>query len=475
MDGYDVYPKGDQMCSRDEAGTETCWAAPGSSGYTMSAATPGTTTIGPDGRARAPSTPPVDPLTQAPVAPPPEAIPVEQTEWYRGGGSGGYRSSGGYSRSYGGGYSGGGSGYGGGGYAPGGDFGGGGPTVPRYADGTTHPFFGGPPRTPGGIFAQQDSGYDDRAQVTNPETGASAGPYGVTAPRSADSGSYGYGGGSSRGGGGGGLAREMIGRIRSNVEERLGGMGPGASPDEDAYLRQQQRYKQQGRRIDRAADRYNEQLGEPRRLPVRGWSKRQGYKPGSIDALLSNPGGIASPALGGLDLNSATDPLTDLPMTDLALLMYGNRGRRLMSKTPTLDVPGILKRQAGYDQIKPDDKRTLDPSKTVNKVALMFRKLAGGRMELDTESLLGDLAGTRKKSALGQGLAQQAEFDPGGALGQIGDYVHAAYSPLGDTGWTRAMHEGINRELMQNADRFARLKPERAAKAARRIGNTFLR
>lgn len=473
MDGYDVYPKGDQMCSRDEAGTETCWAAPGSSGYTMSAATPGTTTIGPDGRARAPSTPPVDPLTQAPVAPPPEAIPVEQTEWYRGGGSGGYRSSGGYSRSYGGGYSGGGSGYGGGGYAPGGDFGGGGPTAPRYADGTTHPFFGGPPRTPGGIFAQQD-GYDDRVQVTNPETGASAGPFGVTAPRSADSGSYGYGGGSSGGGGGGGLARSMIGRIRGNVEERLGGMGPGASPDEDAYLRQQQRYKQQGRRIDRAADRYNEQLGEPQHLPVRGWSKRQGYKPGAIDAALGSPGLVASDALGGLDLNSATDPLTDLPMTDLALLMYGAKGRKLTSKTPTVDVPGVLKRQAGYEEIEPDFKRTLDPSKTVNKVAMMFRKLAGGQMELDTESLLGGLAGTRKKSALGQGLAQQAEFDPGGALGQLGQYVHAAYAPLGATGWTSAMHEGIDRELMERGGSLLRKKPQNMARAARQVGNAFL-
>lgn len=89
----------------------------------------------------------------------------------------------GYSGSAGGGY-----GYSGGaGYSSGG-----GATVPRYGDGSTHPFFGGAPRVPGGRFATESSGGGTYVPDLPYSPARSPGSYGA--------------GGSSGGGGGGGSA-----------------------------------------------------------------------------------------------------------------------------------------------------------------------------------------------------------------------------------------------------------------------------
>ena len=90
--------------------------------------------------------------------------------------------------SFAGGYAG---GYAGGSYG----IGGGSPTTPRYADGSQHPYFGGPPRVPGGRFASESS-----------SGGGTFVPQLPYSPARSPSGGYGASGGGGGGGGGGGSA-----------------------------------------------------------------------------------------------------------------------------------------------------------------------------------------------------------------------------------------------------------------------------
>lgn len=153
--------------------------------------------------------------------PPADAAAMPVTDFT--GDDGGYDSGyGGYTRRQYGGY--GRSGYGGysgGGYADG-------PTVPRYANGAMHPFFGGQMPQPGGGFAD---GYDNRQQVTS-TSGATAGPFEVSAARAPRESTYGSGGGGG-GGGGGGIARDLYWQFAGKLKDKL--MGGGSSYSGGSY------------------------------------------------------------------------------------------------------------------------------------------------------------------------------------------------------------------------------------------------
>lgn len=345
------------------------------------------------------------------------------------------------------------------------------PVTPTYADGSTHPLQGGQPRVAGGVWnTEPDSGFDNRQQVYVPG-GAAAGPFETRAamPESGGmTGNYGSSGGGGGGGGGGSLAQSMIGRIRSNVESRIGGMGPGGSSSSSGYTDTTKQYRRQGRRMDRAYEKYNEALANPKPLPVRGWVKEQGYKPGSVAGLLDEPGMIF-----GTDhnLNQFTDHLTNLPMTELAMMSFGTQGRNLMSKTPVAKVPAIL-RQNGVKPTKPDYKFTLDPSKVANKIAEMYGSIGN----VNTTELLQNLASADKNSAVRQGIRQQAEYDPGAAFDSIENYIQAAAQMNANRGtaWGYDRSEGIHRQMLEMGSQVLGRKPKHIDKAIQTVANQFL-
>jgi len=352
--------------------------------------------------------------------------------------------------------------------------------VPNYQNGQRHPAAGGAPLTPGGIFAQQDDGFDNRQQVTS-TSGATAGPFGVRAapaPRQ-DA----YGGNAvqgSGGGGGGGNTSPLYDKMRAKgnaIAASLRGIGGGGSSAPGDYPDPTKQYRRQGRRMDRAYDRYNDELADPDPMPVRGWSKDVGLAPGTIDLTLSAPETLLPFVFPNADMtHSGTDPLRDLPMTDLALMTFGTEGRNLMSKTPVVKPPKIL-RQNGVEPVKPEYKRSLDSSKTANKIAEMYRSLGSEYTgeNFKTSELLGNLANVDKKSAVGQGLEQQFRFDPGSALDTMRSYFNTAFTaPLSDNGYTQALAEQVDREVLATAPQYLTRKPKRAGTAIRDMANQFL-
>lgn len=94
---------------------------------------------------------------------------------------------------------------------------------PNYGNDSQHPFFGGAPLTPGGTFANDSGGYDNREQVHVPG-GASAGPFDT----SAAGGGYGGAGGYTGGGGGGGPS-DLYWQLKSKLEGAIGGGSSGSS------------------------------------------------------------------------------------------------------------------------------------------------------------------------------------------------------------------------------------------------------
>lgn len=307
--------------------------------------------------------------------------------------------------------------------------------APTYADGSRHPAQGGAPRMPGGAFAQQDGGYDNRQQVSVPG-GAAAGPFETRAARSPEGGMTGnYGSRGGGGGGGGSLAKDLYWRIRNTMEAKIGGMGPGGGSassgyDQSAYRRQQRQYKRQGRRLDRAYDDWNELLANPEPQEARGWAKQHlGNNKGNYPDFLNNPISIAERGMG-LDRNTTTgDWLAGLPVGDLAMITGGTTGHGMTRKVHPPKPPGILRKQ-GVEAPKPDFKRELDYSKFAKEAARLYSGLTSNSGNvLDMPTLMRQLATASKHGALRQGIDAQALYDPSGALDRAGGYftsvIHA--------------------------------------------------
>jgi hypothetical protein len=300
--------------------------------------------------------------------------------------------------------------------------------IPNYQDGSRHPAAGGAPRIAGGAFAQQDGGYDNRVQVTNPETGASAGPFGVTAPRSAQADHPGMGtpGG---GGGGGGIARDMYWQIRNAVEGKMSGMGPGGSSyggDTAAYQREQQRYKRQGKRMDRASERYWDAVNNPDPQKAHGWARNAlGPNKGNYPLMLARPEMVAE-AMGEDTSRPGFDWMEGLPMADLAMITGGTRGRGMTRKIDEVKVPKILK--DSIDPVKPDFKREMDYSKYAAELRDLYRGLNGKQQVLDSDMLLGKLAHAKNTGALRQGIEMQADYDPAGAMDRAQGYFNSIFA-----------------------------------------------
>ncbi len=217
---------------------------------------------------------------------------------------------GGYSNSYGSSY---GGGYSGGGYAQ--------PEPPRYANNAVHPFFGGPALVPGGQFAAQEQGYDNRQQVRVPG-GATAGPFEVSAaplPRP----NYNGGGPSGGGGGGGGsnmgansaLGQQMAAKVRGMAAKITGGSSYSSGGYEDYKAPRPYRGPDDPRTARKVEA-----------LQLQESQKASGY---------SQP----SQFMPGINLESpVADYLQGLPMTDLTLIAGAGKRNWAGGIDPTPDI-----------------------------------------------------------------------------------------------------------------------------------------
>lgn len=364
-----------------------------------------------------------------------------------------------------------------GGYAAGGSFGGGGyggtasgdfGTVPRYADGSTHPFFGGPQRVPGGRFAVESGGTDNRQQVYVPG-GAAAGPYSTRAAPTPQTPQRGGSAEGASGGGGGGGASDLYWRLRNQLT------GGGSS----SYTDTTQSYRRQQRRSDRAWERYNDDLYNPDPLPVHGWAKQQGYKPGSVEAALGDPTMILGDALPGFhaDNSIAGSTFSDIPMTDLALAAFGTGKRGLTTKTPIVKVPQVL-RQQGVKPTKPENKRILDPSAVVNRMAGMYQDIAavdpnGGRW-FDTDALLNNLANTKKKSAVGMQIGGMFDEDPSSAMRTAGEIVRSVLGTLPGNAASQARIRSVDNAITNIGGDILRRNPKKGYRAISELAKQYL-
>lgn len=219
----------------------------------------------------------------------------------------------------------------------------------------------------------------------------------------------------------------------------------------------------------------------PDPLPVHGWAKRQGYKPGSVEAALTDPRYILGDALPGfvVDNTRGGSAFNDLGLTDIALAAFGTGKRGLTTKTPIVKPPPILRRQ-GVKPEKPENKRILDPSAVVNAMAPMVQEVsevdAGGGKWFDTNQLLTNLANTKKKSAVGMqlnGLAEDGD-DVGGALRTAGDIVRSIVGTMPDSLMTRARMQAVDNALANTGATVMRRKPKQAYRAVSELAKQFL-
>jgi hypothetical protein len=365
--------------------------------------------------------------------------------------------------------------------APPANFGGGGDpfaNIPNYLNGQRHPAAGGAPLVPGGQFAAQDDGYDNRQQVYVPG-GAAAGPFETRAAQAPRQNAYGGNAVQGPGGGdGGGSTSPLYDKLRGKglaMAGKLKGYGDSGSSS-DGYTDPTKQYRRQGRRMDRAYDRYNDELADPDPMRVTGWAKEQGFKPGSVDALLATPEAILPMVRPGFTSNETTAAWSDLPMTDLAMITAGTQGRGLMSKTPVVKPPHIL-RKNGVDPIKPDYKRSLDSSKVVNRIAEMYTTIGQDpNHRFDSNELLGQLANADKHSAVRQGIEQQARINPANAFDSMRSYIMSAKSAAINDGTSERYDylQQLDRDLRMDAARFASYKPKQTDNALAEMATKYI-
>ena len=232
------------------------------------------------------------------------------------------------------------------------------PTTPKYANGSTHPFFGGEMPRAGGTWNTGQPGF--RQQVSVPG-GATAGPFAVRSAPSADSGSY--GGGGSSGGGGGGDTRGLIAAWRSKI---LGNLYPGS-----------------GRSSYSGSSGYSSSYTpyEPETPKMRGFAKH--FAPEQAMGLYSRPSMLIPKVAKGLSPSSpAYADLAALPMTQLVKASMGKK-----ISEPQVDA---------YGNLTAKDRSLSD---FTNSLASMYSKIINNESWFNYDKMAGNMM--HPKGALG--------------------------------------------------------------------------
>ena len=192
---------------------------------------------------------------------------------------------------------------------------------PAYRDGSTHPFFGGAPRVPGGQFSGQSSGGPQ--SVYNPDTGASAGANFTRAPRNPESRSLGAGGAFEKKGGGSNMgANSALGQsLRAKVQGMASRIMGGGSSSYNSYSPSS--YKPY----------------EPETPKMRGWARK--IEPEQALGLYSRPSMLMPKVAPGFGPeNPRYGMFSNLPMTELTQLLGG----RKLSAPKTDDYGNLTKK-----------------------------------------------------------------------------------------------------------------------------------
>lgn len=314
----------------------------------------------------------------------------------------------------------------------------------------------------------ESGGTDNRQQVYVPG-GAAAGPYSTRAAPTPQTPQRGGSAEGASGGGGGGGASDLYWRLRNQLT------GGGSS----SYTDTTQSYRRQQRRSDRAWERYNDDLYNPDPLPVHGWAKQQGYKPGSVEAALDDPTAILGEVFPGYNRQNTQGgtAFDDLGMTDIALASAGTGKRGLTTKTPIVKVPQVL-RQQGVKPTKPENPRILDPSAVVNEMAGLYGAIGAqdpqGGQWFDTDALLQNLARTKKKSAVGMQIGGMFEEDPGSAIRTATQVVQSVLGTA-PSNLANLANQRTAEQVMSNiSSDIMRRNPKKGYRAVSELAKQFL-
>lgn len=309
-------------------------------------------------------------------------------------------------------------------------------TPPPYANGQMHPAFGGQPRQPGGSWAQQGGGYDNRQQVRVPG-GSSAGPFETSASPLPQANAY--GGSADRGGGGGGGTTPMYDKLRAkgmamgNKLKGYGSSGGSASygGDTAAYRRQQREYRQQQRAYEDGTYLYDQ-------YKMRGFSKKM--NPQQAESLYYRPSSILPKAAPGLDPSGLRyQQIKGLPAAQLSMLAYGRKG-----------------------------KAKEGPSQFVNNLAKFYGDVASRGDLPDYDQMVRALNTARAKSPLG---AQFKDQPIGFAADTYESFVNAIVGSSGlDPSVARARAEQASDLIDQYGSRYLRRPVKKAPPINRWVG-----
>jgi hypothetical protein len=226
--------------------------------------------------------------------------------------------------------------------------------------------------------------------------------------------------------------------------------------------------------MDKAYEKFNEEVYNPKPLPVHGIVKQAGFGPHGAITVMANPEQLI-PSIFGRPLiqgTSRNDQLLGLPATDIAMIMGGTQSKNaLMSKARPVKPPGILRRQ-GVKPVKPEQKRILDPSKVAEEIADVYRDAVSGNLPSNA-TLMNKLATMRKKSALGQSLTTQYETDPSGAMNAIKNTMRtAALGGLPDDAMLRAKMNLFDTNWANQGGIMAR-KPKKLIKGVKKVAGSY--
>jgi hypothetical protein len=247
---------------------------------------------------------------------------------------------------------------------------------PAYQTGIRHPFFGGDQPSPGGSFNL--GGGSGGTQITNFDTGASAGPGNVRSPRSALERSplYTRGATSGSGGGGGGNTHPLYDKFRakgdameakvrgkaSAIQGKVSGMGSASVPS--------------SRGMSGGFSSGGSSFAEPKVIEPKMKGLAKGMDPQQAEALYTRPSMLLPKIAKGVDPASPLyDIVSDLPASQLALLGTSNK--------------------------KSTERNSI--SQMVNATGKVYNRALDGNLP-DFDSMVHDLIKAKPKSALGQAM-----------------------------------------------------------------------
>lgn len=303
---------------------------------------------------------------------------------------------------------------------------------PTYRDGSSHPFFGGAPRTPGGPSAGQSSGGPQ--SVYNPDTGASAGANFTRAPRLPESGlargAFEKKGGGSNMGANSGIGQKMAAKVRGMASAITDGVPKGASTYNSYSSSSYKPY-------------------EPETPKMRGWARK--IDPEQALGLYSRPSMLlpkVAPNFG--PENPRYGMFSDLPMTELTQLLGG----RKLSAPKTDDYGNLTKKDRSLSDFTNALRDTYDSAIT-------------NETWFDYDTMARNLMNARGKSAVGSAFRK---MPVGTQVGNLLNYTGAIFGTNFDPVTARVKQDRVSALADELAAKYLNKKSKKTPAFNRKLG-----